>query len=120
VPEFCSLTKELGLIVEVGNLGDCDNPPCKVRQKSFYSEIVKWILPTRFLVREESQFQVKTRDPSSALGQYGEIEKEEPESDQPSSSYHVWFRAEGECELVPGDKSQVVNTRPVKKQDNKK
>jgi hypothetical protein len=77
VPEFCSLTKELGLQEEIGNFGDCDNPPCKVRQKSFYSEIVKWISPTRFVVKEVSQFQVRDRDPAGTLRNYAQVEKEE-------------------------------------------
>jgi hypothetical protein len=106
VPDFCHLVDEL--------------TEQNLKEISTYSDIVKWVSPARFLVRQISQFQIKTRDPSSALGRYGEIEKEDSESDQASSSYHVWFRAEGECELLPGDKSQVVNTRPVKKQDNKK
>jgi hypothetical protein len=106
VPDFCKLVDEL--------------TERNLKEISIYSDIVKWVSPTGFLVREISQFQIKTRDPSSALGQYGEIEKGKPETDQASSSHHVWFKAEGECELLPGDKSQVVNTRPVKKQDNKK
>jgi hypothetical protein len=42
---------------------------------------VKWISPTRFVVSEESQWQVKERDPSATLGQYGEVEKSEHESE---------------------------------------
>jgi hypothetical protein len=121
VPEFCSLTKELGLIEDVGNFGDCDNPPCKVHQRSSYSEIVKWISPTRFVVKEVSQFQVRDRDPSASLGQYGEKldqygEKLEHETREPGHVYSVRFSAEGECELLPGDKTRVVTTRPVKDQ----
>jgi hypothetical protein len=114
VSEFCSLTKELGLIEDVGNFGDCDNPPCKVHQRSFYSEIVNWISPTRFVVKEVSQFQVRDRDPSASLGQYGE--KLEDETDEPGDVYYVRFKAEGECELLPGDKTRVASTRPVKDQ----
>jgi len=114
VPEFYSLTKELGLTEEIGNFGDCDNPPCKVHQRSFYSEIVKWISPTRFVVKEVSQFQVRDRDPSDLLGQYGE--KLEHKTYEPGDVYHVWFKAEGECELLQGDKTRVVSTRPVKDQ----
>lgn len=121
VAEFCSLTKELGLIEEIGNFGDCGNPPCKVRQKSFYSEIVKWISPTRFVVKEVSQFQVRDRDPSASLGQYGEKldqygEKLEHQTDERGDLYYVQFKAEGDCELLPGDKTQVASTRPVKEQ----
>ena len=121
VPEFCSLTKELGLIEEIGNFGDCDHPPCKVRQKSFYSEIVKWISPTRFVAKEVSQFQVRDRDPLASLGKYGEKldqygEKLEHKTDVPGDVYYVRFNAEGECELLPEDKTRVVSTRPAKDQ----
>jgi hypothetical protein len=115
VPEFCSLTKELGLIEEVGNFGACDNPPCKVHQRSFYSEIVKWISPTRFVVKEVSQFQVRDRDPSASLGQYGEKLDQYGEKLE-SDVYYVRFKAEGECELLLGDKTRVAATRPVKDQ----
>jgi hypothetical protein len=121
VPQFCSLTKELGLVEEIGNFGDCDHPPCKARQKSFYSEIVKWISPARFVVKEVSQFQVKNGDPSVSLGEYGERldqygEKLEHETGEPGDVYYVQFKAEGECELLPGDKTRVVSTRLVKDQ----
>ena len=29
---------------------------------------------------------------------------------------HVWFNAEGECELLPNDKSRVLSTKSVKEQ----
>jgi hypothetical protein len=106
VPDFCQLVDKLN--------------ERNLKETSTSSDVVKWVSSTRFLVRQISQFQIKTRDPSSELGQYGEIEKEEPHTDQANSSYHVCFRAEGECELLPADKSQVVKTYPVKKQDNKK
>jgi hypothetical protein len=76
-----------------------------------------WIpRPTHFVVSEESQWQVKERNPSAMLGQYGEAEKLGPESDEPAVLYHVWFDAEGECELLPADKTRVVSARPVKEQ----
>jgi hypothetical protein len=115
VPEFCQLVKGLG-----GGNPDKDDSDSKVRQNSNASEIMKWISSTRFVVAEESQFQVRTRDPSAAVGQYGEVEKEnEDNADSPGGVYHVWFDAEGECELLPGDKSQVVSTHPVKKEREK-
>jgi hypothetical protein len=55
-------------------------------------------------------------DPSATLGQYGEAEKLKDESDEPVALYHVWFDAEGECELLPADKTRVLSTQPVKKQ----
>ena len=45
-----------------------------------------------------------------------EAEKLEPESDEPAVLYHVWFNAEGECELLPADKTRVLSTQPVKEQ----
>lgn len=111
VPEFCTLQKELGGAL---TLDSDDDKPWKVRQNESFSEIKKWISPTRFVVSEESQWQVKERDPSATLGQYGEAEKSEDEGDESVALYHVWFDAEGECELLPNDKSQVLNTQPQK------
>ena len=68
--------------------------PNRVYRRS-YSAIVKWISPMRFVVSEESQWQVEERDPSATLGQYGEAEKSEDESDESAALYHVWFDAEG-------------------------
>jgi hypothetical protein len=114
VPEFCRLREEIGgaLNLDSNNYYDA---PWRVRQNESYSAIVKWISPIRFIISEESQWQVKTRDPSVALGGYGEVEKLEPETDEPVDIYHVWFSAEGECELLSGDKSRVLSTHPVKK-----
>jgi hypothetical protein len=118
VPEFCGLQKELGSPLTLDSDSYYDKP-WKVRQNESYSEITKWISATRFVVSEESQWQVKERDPSATLGQYGEAEKSEDESDEPAALYHVWFDAEGECELLPNDKSRVLNTQPVKEQKTK-
>jgi len=118
VPEFCGLQKELGGPVTLDS-DDYYDKPWKVRQNESYSEITKWISATRFVVSEESQWQVKERDPSATLGQYGEAEKLKDESDEPAALYHVWFDAEGECELMPNDKSRVLNTQPVKEQKTK-
>ncbi len=114
VPEFCRLQKELGNVLTFES-EDYYEAPWKVRQYESYSEIMKWLSPTRFVVSEESQWGVKTRDPSLSLGQYGEVEKLEHETDV----YHVWFSVEGECELLPGDKSRVLSARPVKEQETK-
>jgi hypothetical protein len=118
VPEFCGLQKELGSPLTLDS-DDYYDKPWKVRQNESYSEITKWISATRFVVSEESQWQVKERDPSATLGQYGEAEKLKDESDEPAALYHVWFDAEGECELLPNDKSRVLNTQPVKEQKTK-
>jgi hypothetical protein len=116
VPEFCALQKELGGAL---TLESDDDKPWKVRQNESFSEITKWISPTRFVVSEESQWQVKERDPSTTLGQYGEAEKSEDQSDEPGALYDVSFDAEGECELLPNDKSHVVKTQPVKEKKTK-
>ena len=71
------------------------------------------------MVSEESQWQVKERDPSATLGQYGDAEKLEDESDESAALYHVSFDAEGECELLPADKTRVLSTQPVKEQKAK-
>ena len=39
--------------------------------------------------------------------------------ESPAALYHVWFDAEGECELLPNDTSHVLNTQPVKEQKTK-
>ncbi len=102
VPDFCRLEKELAAAQ-------------KIRQDGFYSEITKWISPTRFVVRETSHWRVteRDRDPSAALAEYGDVEKPGPGLD----FYLVSFEAEGEYELLPTDKSRVISTHPVKKSD---
>jgi hypothetical protein len=120
VPEFCQLTKELGGALTEDQIyaEDSVGKPWKVRQNEGFSEITKWISPTRFVVSEESQWQVKERDPSATLGKYEKGEKED-ESDESAVLYHVWFNAEGECELLSSDKARVVSTHPVKKQESR-
>jgi hypothetical protein len=113
VPDFCGLQKELGGPLTLDR-NDYYDTPWKVRENESYSEITKWTSPTRFVVSEESQWQVKERDPSATLGQYGEVEKLEHESDESGDLYHVWFDAEGECELLPADKTRVLSTHLVK------
>lgn len=112
IPKFCEFAKELGGALTDDEIYSDSNEgkPWKVRQNSSYSEIVKWISNTRFIVREEGAFQVKERDPSGTLGEYGDVDA--PEKDEP---YYVSFEAEGECELLPGDKTRVISTHPVKK-----
>jgi len=80
VPAFCQLTKELGGALTEDQIypEDTAGKPWKVRQNSSYSAIVKWISPTRFIIKEEVQFQVKNRDPAAALGKFGEVEKLDP------------------------------------------
>ena len=117
VPEFCQLTKELGGALTSDQIyAEDTGKPWKARQNSSYSAIVKWISPTRFVVSEESQWQVKERDPSATLGQYGTGGKIEDESGDSADLYDVWFNAEGECELLPADKTRVLSTQPVKEQ----
>jgi hypothetical protein len=118
VPDFCVLQKELGGALTLDS-DDYYDKPWKVRQNESFSEIRKWISPTRFMISEESQWQVRQRDPSAMLGQYGEAEKLEAESDESTAVYHVWFNAEGECELLPADETRVLSTQPIKEQKTK-
>ena len=97
---------------KAGEFGVC----LRVRQNSSYSAIAKWISPTRFVVGEECQWQVKERDPSATIGQYGEAETLEQESGDSAALYNVSFDVEGECELLPADKTRVLSTQPVKEQ----
>jgi hypothetical protein len=113
VPKFCEMEKELKGEPKSGREEE-DDPDAKVRQTTDTSEITKWLSPTRFLVSEEAQFQIKERDPTSAVGKYGEVEKEDAEPGEPAR-YHVWLEADGECELLPNDKSRVLSTHPVEK-----
>ena len=140
VPDFCGLMKELGGALmlfypsseqqrqsyEMHTNDDVD-VPWKVRQMSSHSWIVKWTSPTRFTVGEEADFQVKDRDPAASLGKYGEVEKFARKIDDPvhpedlgnNDLYQVSFEAEGECELLPGDKSRVLKTQSVDREKSK-
>ncbi len=121
LPKFCQLMKELGGALTSDEIyaEDGTTKPWKARHNSNYSAITKWISPTRFVISEQSQWQIKERDPSATLGQYGSAEKLEEDSDESVALYHIWFDAEGECELLPNDKSRVVNTQPVKEEKTK-
>ena len=129
VPDFCRLTKELGgapaeydLQTEAGV-----DMSWKARQMSGYSWIVKWISPTRFMISEEADFQVKNRDPAASVGKYGEVEKfarqiedpEHPDNLGNNDLYQLSFKAEGECELLQGDKCRVLKTQPIAKEKKK-
>ena len=118
VPDFCGLQKELGGPLTLDS-NDYYDKPWKVRQNESFSEITKWISPRRLIVKEQSQWQVRERDPSATLGQYGEAEKSEEDSNESAVVYFVWFDAKGECELLPNDKSRVLNTQPVKDEQTK-
>ena len=113
VPDFCRMIEDLGGLPDA-NKEEAED--WKVRVNENASEIMKWLSLTRFTVHEEAQFQVRTRDPSPVLGKYGEVERENTDVDAPADLYHVWFEAEGECELLTGDKAQVLGTHPVKKE----
>ena len=104
-PDFCRLEKELDAGISVD-----DETARKVSETGSYSEIIKWISPTRFVVREQLHWRIKERDPSATLAEYGVVEKPNEGMD----FYLVSFDAEGECELLPGGKSRVISTHPVK------
>lgn len=86
----------------------------KIQQNAGGSEIKKWLSPTRFIMFEDSEFKVKDHDPSASLGKYAKVEKEKPYGDSDVDIYRISFKAEGECELLSGDKSRVMSTHPVK------
>jgi hypothetical protein len=140
VPDFCRLAEELGGVLtefypssqqqrqpyEMKS-EDGVNTPWKVRQMSGYSWIVKWISPTQFMISEEADFQVKDRDPATSVGKYGEVEKfargiddsHHPENLSNYDLYQVSFKAEGECELLQGDKCRVLKTQPIAREKKK-
>ena len=121
VPEFCQLTKELG-----GAL----------TEDQIYAEDTR-----RQAVEGASEFELfrdrKVDFADAVCGQRGIAvagqgtrsigdarsvrrgEKLEDESNESAALYHVSFDAEGECELLPDDKSRVLNTQPVKEQKTK-
>ena len=61
-------------------------------------------------------YDYRERDPSATIGHYGEVETLEDGSNESAALYHVSFDAEGECELLPADKTRVLSTQPVKEQ----
>src|SRR4030095_14406642 len=63
-------------------------------------------------VRRRSKYQKRKEVSLGSVRQ--EVEKLEHENDEPVDRYHVWVDADGECELLPGDKSHVISTLPVK------
>ncbi len=129
VPSFCRLTKELGGAPAEYDLQSEDGVavPWKARQMSGYSWIVKWSSPTRFMMNEQADFQVKNRDPSASVGKYGEVGKfarkiDDPQHPNDLSNYDLYqlsFKAEGECELLQGDKCRVLKTQPIAREKKK-
>lgn len=109
IPDFCRLTEEL-----TGPTASESDTQWKARETMYYSEIMKWTSPTRFVVDEQAHWQVKERDPAATVGKYGEVEKLEPGT---TDVYDIAFDAEGECELLPADKARVISTHPGKKSD---
>jgi hypothetical protein len=86
----------------------------KMQQNAGGSEIKKWLSPTRFILFEESEFKIKEHDPSASLGKHAKVEKAKSYEGSDIDIYRASFDAEGECELLPGDKSRVISTHPVK------
>jgi len=115
-PDFCQLEDKLTKEADVEKHGVETDAIWKIQQNAGGSEIKKWLSPTRFIVFEDSEFKVKQDDPSAALGKYAKVEKIKPNDDSGVDVYRISFKAEGECELVPGDKSRVISTHPVKAQ----
>lgn len=114
VPAFCQLEDKLTKEADAEKNGVETDAIWKIQQDAGGSEIKKWLSPTRFVVFEESEFKVKQDDPSAAVGKYAKVEKVKPNDDSGVDVYRISFKAEGECELLPGDKSRVISTHPLK------
>ena len=114
VPDFCRLEEKLSDEEKVENKGVETDAIWKMQQNAGGSEIKKWLSPTRFILFEDSEFKVKEHDPSASLGKYAKVEKGKSYNGSDVDIYRLSFKAEGECELLPGDKSRVISTHPVK------
>jgi len=113
VPDFCQLEDKLNKESDAEKKGVETDAIWKIEPTARGSEIKKWLSPTRFIVFEDSEFKVKQEDPSASLGKYAKVEKVKPTDDSGVDVYRISFKAEGECELLPGDKSRVISTHPV-------
>jgi hypothetical protein len=115
VPDFCRLEDKLTEEEKAEKNGVETDAIWKIRPDQGYSKIKKWLSQTRFTIVERSEFKVKEHDPSESLGKYAKVENEKSYGGSDVDIYRVSLEAEGECELLPGDKSRVISTRPVKK-----
>jgi hypothetical protein len=114
VPDFCRLEDKLTKEEDAEKNGVETDAIWKMQQNAGGSEIKKLLSPTRFIVFEEFEFKVKEHDPSASLGKYAKVEKAKSYDGSDVDIYRVSFKAEGECELLPDDKSRVISTHPVK------
>jgi hypothetical protein len=114
VPDFCRLEDKLTKEEDAEKNGVETDAIWKMQQNAGGSEIKKLRSPTRFIVFEEFEFKVKEHDPSASLGKYAKVEKAKSYDGSDVDIYRVSFKAEGECELLPDDKSRVISTHPVK------
>jgi hypothetical protein len=114
VPDFCRLEDKLTKEADADKNGVETDAIWKIQQSASGSEIKKWLSPTRFILVEESEFKIKEHDPSGSLGKYAKVEKGKSYDGSDVDIYRVSFDAEGECEFLPGDKSRVISTHPVK------
>jgi hypothetical protein len=114
VPDFCRLEDKLSKEADAEKNGVETDAIWKIQQNAGGSEIKKWLSPTRFILSEDSEFKVKEHDPSASLGKYAKVEKGKSYNGSDVDIYRLLFKAEGECELLPGDKSRVISTHPVK------
>ena len=114
IPDFCQLEDKLTKEADAEKNGVDTDAIWKIEQNAGGSEIKKWLSPTRFVLFEESEFKVKQDDPSASVAKYAKVEKIKPNNDSGVAVYRISFKAEGECELLPDDKSRVISTHPVK------
>ena len=114
VPDFCRLEDKLTKEEDAEKNGVETDAIWKMQQNAGGSEIKKWLSPTRFILFEDSEFKVKEHDPSASVGKYAKVEKGKSYNGADADIYRLSFKAEGECELLPGDESRVISTHPVK------
>ena len=114
VPDFCHLEDKLTKEEEAEKNGVETDAIWRIQQNAGGAEIKKWLSPTRFILFEEFDYKVKEHDPSASLGKYAKVEKGKSYDGSDVNIYKLSFKAEGECELLPDDKSRVISTHPVK------
>jgi len=74
---------------------------------------VKWLGAQQFSLREYEAFQEPTSSLASAFGHFGRSERPEPQEAGESPSYWIEFSARAVCEIVSGDRYQIVSVRPA-------
>jgi hypothetical protein len=74
---------------------------------------VKWLGAQQFSLREYEAFDEPTADLASTFGRFGRSERQEPQEAGGPPSYWIEFSARAVCEVVSGDRYQIVSVRPA-------